>query len=517
MTYSPPLASTLSNTRLRTPSHRSPFSGMCAACSADCPGTCEITLSAVRGTEALLPYLADINQFASEKDYPVDFSHLAINGRAFGAQGCPAEPGEATFPKADITAAFGLKHPVPLTAPLLLPAMAKLNWQDYFSGAALAGVPVVIGEDVILKDKGLVLEKGRVAEAPLLEAMVKAFRAYDRGFGDVVVQANADDDRLGVLDYALTRLGVRSVELKFGQAAKGFQGYGKVGSLANALRLVGMGYVVHPDPRDPEVAARYEKSQGPEFERIGQLPLWDEAQLEERVRALRSLGAQRICFKTGPFDPRDLVRILRIASRNGVDLVTLDGAGGGTGNSPLKMMNEWGLPTVALEGMTAAILREMAAKGYALPQVAMAGGFVTEDQVFKGLALGAPHIGLIAVGRGAMAAAMSAKNVGEAIKSGNAPKEYARFGNTIEAVFTHYRELKGLYGAGAAEISPGAAGVYSYLRRVSVGLRQLMALNRKFVVSAVSREDIYALTEAAACTTGLPTVSGLLQRALQEL
>ena len=55
--------------------------------------------------------------------------------------------------------------------------------------------------------------------------------------------------------------------------------------------------------------------------------------------------------RQGPFDPKDLVRILKIASENEADLVTFDGAGGGTGNSPVKMMNEWGMPTLYLESM----------------------------------------------------------------------------------------------------------------------------------------------------------------------
>ena len=94
------------------------------------------------------------------------------------------------------------------------------------------------------------------------------------------------------------------------------------------------------------------------------------------------MGAERICFKTGPFDPKDLIRILKIASENEVDLVTFDGAGGGTGNSPVKMMNEWGMPTVYLESMLYDILKRMDKKGYFLPQVAITGGFTFGGHIF---------------------------------------------------------------------------------------------------------------------------------------
>jgi hypothetical protein len=470
---------------------------------------CEIGLSALRGSEAIYPYQTDVNQFASEKDYPLDFSHLNINGRVFGAFGCPADPSAATFPKADINSTFGLLHPVPLLAPIVLPAMAKLNWRDYFAGAALAGVVVVIGEDVVAKDKELQSRGGKVCSSPLLKEMVGAFRKHHRGYGDIVLQANYDDEYLGVLDYAIGSLGVESVELKFGQAAKGIQGMGRVEKLEDALRFKRMGYLVNPDPEDPAIAEDYEKGIGPVFEKIGKLPMWDRAGLVARVRQLRQLGAKRVCFKTGPFDPADLREILRIASEARVDLVTFDGAGGGSGNSPSKMMNEWGIPTIELESVIYDMLSNMKSRGLAIPQVAVAGGIAMEDQVFKVLALGAPHVPLVGIGRAAMAAAMVGKQVGEMVSEGNVPREFRRFGETTGELFSGYRELRAFYGEKAMEIPCGAVAVYSYLGRISAGLRQLMALNRKFTLQEIRRRDVVPLTPIAASVTGLLTYSEL--------
>lgn len=517
MSYSPSLGSTITNTHMRSPNHLSPFSGMCAVCTANCIGPCEIGLSAVRGAEAIYPYATDINQFASEKTYPLDFSHLTINGRVFGTQGSPEDSALATYPKVDISATFGLGRNIRLKAPIVLPAMAKLNWKDYFAGAALAGVLAVIGEDVVAKDKGLVLENGKVTASPLIEEMLTAFRMYHRGFGEIILQANADDEALGVLDYAITKLGVKSVELKFGQAAKGIQGMGRLKSLEEALKFQGMGYLIYPDPSDPVIAEKYEKGMGPVFEKIGKLPMWNEESLIKRVGQLRALGAEQVCFKTGPFVPRDLVRILKIASKAGVDLVTFDGAGGGTGNSPTKMMNEWGIPTVQLESLLVGILKQMVEKGYPLPQVAIAGGFAMEDQVFKGLALGAPFINLVAIGRAAMAAAIVGKQVGDAVRSGEIPKEYTRFGTTVEEIFCDIRELKEFYGPDTASLSPGAIGVYSFINRVSAGLRQLMALNRKFELAYISREDVAPLTDLAARVTGLQSLRDMTKGALEDI
>ena len=511
MSWSPSLGTPVTHTRLRSPGHVADLSGMCAACTADCPGPCEIGLSALRGAEALLPFAADKNQFASEKRYPLDFSHFNINGRVFGAVGLPEDPYEATYPHAAIASSFGGAHPVPVRAPFILPAMAKLAWREYFAGAALFGVPAVIGEDVVAKDPGLVVEGHRVVASPLIADMVEAFRRYHRGFGDIVLQANFDDEYHGVLEYAIARLGVTSVELKFGQAAKGIQGMGRVAKREDALRFKALGYVVIPDPTDPAVAEAHARGVGPEFEKIGKLPFWTPEELVARVAELRRLGAQRVCFKTGPFDPRDLVQILEIASEAGVDLVTFDGAGGGTGHSPVKMMNEWGMPTVELGALLWKVLSAWKKRGKACPPVALAGGFVTEDQVYKGLALGAPHVGTIALGRGAMAAASVGRLVGEALKEGTVPPEYARFGSTVEELFADLRVLKQIYGDEAVQIPPGALGVYSYLSRVAVGLQQFMALNRKFALAHIGREDLVPLTERAARATGLLTYEERLE------
>lgn len=516
MTYSPSLGSSLTNTRMRTPDNLSPFSGMCSVCTANCIGMCEIGLSALRGKEATYPFQTDSSQFASEKDYPVDYSHLNINGRVFGAWGCKEDPYEATYPKANMEARVGIENPVKLKMPIILPAMAKLNWRDYYAGAAMAGVLVVIGEDVIMKDPDLVLEDGKVKSAPLIGEMLDSFRKYNRGYGDIVLQGNYDDEYNGVLDYAIKDLGATSVELKFAQAAKGIQGLGMVNTLEDALKLKKRGYIVHPDPEDDEVAEKYKVGIGQRFEKVGKLPIWNEDHLVGRVGELKEMGAKRVFFKTGPFDPSDLAKILMIASKAGVDLVTFDGAGGGTGNSPVKMMNEWGMPTIVLESILYSLLKEMENKGHRLPQVAITGGIAMEDQVFKALALGAPYINMVGIGRAAMTAAMVGKTLGDLLEEGKVPKEFQRFGETKEDLFEGLRDLRQYY-EDADTFSTGAIGLYSYLGRIKAGTQQLMALNRKFDLKSIAREDVVPLTFEAKQATGLKDYKDLLQEGLKLL
>ena len=67
MSYSPTLGSVFNRTKMRDPSHVCSFSGMCAMCTADCIGSCESGLSAVRCMETVYPTTTGENQIASEK------------------------------------------------------------------------------------------------------------------------------------------------------------------------------------------------------------------------------------------------------------------------------------------------------------------------------------------------------------------------------------------------------------------------------------------------------------------
>ena len=133
MSYSPTLGSVFNRTKMRDPSHVCSFSGMCAI------GSCEIGLSAVRGMETVYPTTTGENQIASEKVYPVDYSHFNINGRSFGAMGAPLDADRATIYHVGLEREIGTLTPVKLALPIILPALIKLNWPDYFGGAAMAG------------------------------------------------------------------------------------------------------------------------------------------------------------------------------------------------------------------------------------------------------------------------------------------------------------------------------------------------------------------------------------------
>ncbi len=496
MSYSPPLSSGFTFARNRSP-YLSPQSGMCSFCTEDCAGTCELAQAAVLGAQTVYPTTTGANQIASEKDYPIDWSHFNINGRVFGAQGAEATYEAASIRNVALERSYGRLHPVKLALPVILPALIKLNWKDYFGGAAMAGVSCVVGEDAKGRDPELVIRDGKIVEFPFLKEIFESFHRYDRGYGQIILQCNVEDDLLGVPEIALTKYGFEAIEFKFGQAAKGTQPALRLPDIETARQRQAMGHIVYPDPSDPAVQKAWEDGVCPNFYHYSRLPLWDEEYMVRRVAEVRALGAKNVTLKMAGYDRVDLERVLRIGALAGVDLITFDGAGGGSGCSPCKMMNEWGLPAVCLEQAVVELCRKLEAQGLELPRLVITGGFASEDQLFKALAFGDGYFMGVGLCRAAMAAAMTGKTIGEQIKAGQVPQMFRKYGTTVEEIFADLPDLRALYGREANQFPTGAIGVFSYLNKMAFGLRHFAALNRKFDVELLDRSDLIPLTRDA--------------------
>jgi len=504
-------AATLSKNR--TPDSVSPFSGMCATCIEGCIGMCEIGKSAVRGPECLYPQPFGIMTAASEKSYPIDFSHFSIMGSAVGAYGVEADSEHAVFTKVDLETTIGNENPIRLKLPLVIPGLgstdvAKRNWDGIAVGAAISGCMLTVGENVCGMDDDAVIEKGRIKTSPDMENRIRTYREWQlEGYGDIAVQFNVEDTKLGVPEYVLKGLGVQTVELKWGQGAKDIGGEVKLKFIEKAREMKKKGYIVLPDPDDPDVVKSFELGGVKDFERHSRIGMVTEEGFAEAVQGLRDMGAKRVFLKTGAYRPVDLARAVRYASDNKIDLLTVDGAGGGTGMSPWRMMNEWGIPTVELCSLTFQYVDYLAKNGNFVPDIAFAGGFVLEDQMFKGLALGAPYVKAIGMARGSLAAAMVGKTIGNRVLSGDLPVYIERYGTTLEEVFVTGAYLQDQYGEEFERLHPGAIGVYTYYQRLAQGMRQLMCGARKFALGYITRDDIAALTREAADVSGITFVT----------
>jgi len=493
-----------------------PSSGLCSRCIDGCTGNCEIFKASFRGREVLYPSPFGTITAGADKDYPVDYSHLSIQGYAMGAKGLPegVEPGPDTalFTMVSTEVEIGYEHKIKMKLPIFTGALgsteiARRNWEHLAVGAAISGVSIVCGENVCGMDPRAEVDKNnRIKESPDMRRRVEIYRRWHEGYGDIYVQMNVEDTRFGVAEYVIEKLGVETIELKWGQGAKCIGGEVKVDSLEQALELQRRGYLITPDPALPANQAAFRAGTLRHFERHSRLGFVEREAFMKEVERLRNLGAKRITLKTGAYSMRELAMAIKWSSEARIDLITIDGAGGGTGMSPWRMMVEWGIPTFYLEAMTYRLCDMLAAKGAYIPHIAIAGGFSTEDHIFKALAMGAPYVKAVCMGRALMIPGMVGKNIGIWLKEGKLPRTISQYGHTVEEIFVTYEALRDKYGEAVKELPLGAIGFYTFTEKLKVGLQQLMAGSRNFRISTISRNDVMALTEEAAKVSGIPYV-----------
>ncbi|MHB1131914.1 MAG: beta/alpha barrel domain-containing protein [Chloroflexota bacterium] len=498
----------------------SPQSGMCAICVHDCPVLCEIGKAAFRGREVLypIPEQYGVSTTASNKDYHLDWSHFQIQVRLQGAYGIEADSNLALFPNASVETVSG---GVPLKVPVVIAGLgstevARRNWDGLAIGSALAGVSMTIGENVCGMDPGSRFENGKVVHSPDLAYRVATYRKYwDGVHGDIIVQTNVEDQRFGVELYAIKELGVKTIERKWGQGAKAIGGEVRIDTLERALHLKSLGYVLMPDPEDPTVQEAFEHGAFHTFERHSRVGMPELDAFVEDIAWLRAQGAERVFLKTGAYHAADVAFTLKAASAARIDQVTFDGAGGGTGMSPVPMMNECSTPTVYLAAQVLEGIRILHRQGRYVPDMVFAGGFVNEGQMYKAMAMSnlgdgkGPRFKAIGMARSPLTAAMKADYFATLAEQGKLPASFSKtYGDKPEQFFIAEAELRHQYdGHIGTDIPWAAVGLYTYFTdRIGVGLKQLLAGSRKFRLDLLDRSDIVSLSERAAKVTGIPTV-----------
>lgn len=169
------------------------------------------------------------------------------------------------------------------------------------------------------------------------------------------------------------------------------------------------------------------------------------------------------------------------------------------------MMNEWGIPTVQLECLAHQMCERLAARGAYIPPIAIAGGLSLEDHVHKALALGAPYVKAVCLGRAMLTAAMVGKTHGRLMREKMETEEESVTEGYLK-LFAVAAELREKYGKDFDKLPAGAIGMYSYIDRMKQGLQQFMAGSRKFALKYIERNDLVALTRDAADVSGIPYV-----------
>ncbi len=506
----------------------SPTSGMCSLCIRDCPFLCEVGLSTFRGREALYPEPVRFGYSTASalKDYRLDWSDFNIQSDLFNVEGIEADSDHTMFQNVNVeskVARIPLKIPV-LTGAFGSTEVARLNWEGLAVGAALSGAIVTIGENVCGMDPESKITKGKITHSKELKRRVEAFRTFwDGKHGEVAIQTNVEDQRLGVEIYALSKLEVNVIERKWGQGAKAIGGEVRIRDLEKAVMLKKRGYFLFPDPEDKTVQESFKDGTFQSFERHSRVGTPTEKAFLEDIDWLRSQGAKHVILKTGAYRPSAVAFTMKLASEAKIEAVTFDGAGGGTGMSPVPMMDEMSTPTVYLEAQALRCAEILRKKGRHVPDIVMAGGFIKESQMFKAIAMsnfgGGPYVRAVLMARAPLLAVMKSSYFMELSKRGKLPRKFAeQYGTTPDKFFVATPGLKTKYGKRFNEIPWEAVGLYTYLNeRIKVGLMQLMAGARKWKLNLLNRNDVVALTERASKVTGIPLAEEVEEDAIERI
>ncbi len=512
-------------------------SGLCTLCRADCQGKCETWLSSLRGRKVLYPRdFGSVTAGSANTDHVgVSYNSLRIQGYVYGAnylnKGMTNDADDCVFPNVSLETEFGQQIKTKVRVPMMTGALgstfiAAKYWDSFAMGAALVGFPIVVGENVVGVDKKAVIKNGKVEKAPELDRRVNSFLKYHDGYGAIIVQMNVEDTRNGVAQYLIDKFGDKVIiELKWGQGAKVIGGEIQVTSLEYARFLKERGYVVDPDPTKPEVAEAFKHGSIQSIARHSRLGYTNRASIDqvrkdfmEAVAFLRGLGYKRISLKTGSYGMETLAMSIKFAADAKLDLLTIDGSGGGTGMSPWNMMESWGVPSVLLHAKAYEYAKILEDSGQKPVDMAFAGGLAKEDQIFKALALGSPYTKLVCMGRALMIPGYIGSNVEGVLHPDRKeklngswdklPASVTNFGATPEEIFAGYYDVEKKVGKSEMKNIPlGAVAVWTLADKLGAGLQQLMCGVRKFQLAGLSRDDLFSANRETEKETGIPFIT----------
>ncbi len=527
-----------SNDALGTANRGNPCeSGLCTLCMSDCKGKCETWLSSLVGRKLLYPRnFGEITSgSANVTSLGVGYHSLRIQGYAYGSNGLPkglsSSADDCIFPNVSVETEFGKKVKTKCRVPIMTGALgstfiAAKYWNSFSIGAAICGFPIVIGENVVGIDREAVIKNGKIEKAPEMDRRIETFLRYFDGYGAIIVQLNVEDTRNGVAEYVIDKYGDKVIiELKWGQGAKDIGGEIQVSSIDYAKFLKDRGYVVDPNPYDPIVEAGYKSHAIKSFarhSRLGNTDIDNPQKVRDgfmkSVEHLRKIGYNRISLKTGAYGMEGLAMAIRYSADANLDLLTIDGAGGGTGMSPWNMMEHWGVPSLLLHAKTYEYCKLVEKKTKNITDISLAGGFAREDHIFKALALCAPYTKLVCMGRAPMIPGYLGSNIEGVFKPekrtelnghwDELPAAVKALGLHPEEIFSGWEEVKNKVGAKEMENIPfGAVAMYGYSDKLKAGLQQFLAGARKFTLSSLTRDDIYSANRETEKETGIPFIT----------
>jgi hypothetical protein len=144
----------------------------------------------------------------ADKDYPWIFP-ISISRAPASAPGHRSRFRQSHLPgRGCQSCQIGVENKVTLSFPCFTGALgsteiARVHWEAMAIGAAISGIIIVCGENVCGMDPQAEIKNGKVVRSPEMSRRVKIFKDWYQGKGDIIVQANVEDGRLGVPEYVI--------------------------------------------------------------------------------------------------------------------------------------------------------------------------------------------------------------------------------------------------------------------------------------------------------------------------
>jgi hypothetical protein len=192
--------------------------------------------------------------------------------------------------------------------------------------------------------------------------------------------------------------------------------------------------------------------------------------------------------------------ILKWSSRARIDLLTVETAAAVAEPQPVFLPFNSPPPDLHLHAAAAEFVARLAAKGERVPDLALAGGFHTEEDLFKALALGGPFVSAVqmeGIDSGVCPSSTSSRIAAH-------PELNDRFGEQIDALYACREQVAELVGREMGGVPMAAVGALARVQRLADGLRRIAAAARCFNVAAIGRHCLTSLTRSCAEATGIP-------------
>ncbi len=265
---------------------------------------------------------------------------------------CPrvveANPDTCTFPDVNVGTEYGWDLKVKMMAPVFTGALGfdrdrPQELEHFAVGAALSGVTCGVRRERVRYRPGPRARLERQITSLLIwTGGSRTYKRYHRGYGELARADDVEDTRLGVAEYVINTpppaRASDTIEAQVGPGVPSVIGgdVSKVDSLSGRSSCRSGATSSRPIRPIPSSRRRSRMDALKQFERHSRLGFIDEEGFLAEVRAPARARLQAHHPEDGAYGLRELAMALKWGSDAKIDLLTIDGAPGGTGMSPWR-------------------------------------------------------------------------------------------------------------------------------------------------------------------------------------